>query len=1070
MTQTNPTLDLLADPALDAPFRVPPRLDVDSAWYGHVPFAQWLVGAIAPGLIVELGTHAGVSYAAMCDSVLRAGLPTKCIAVDTWKGDKHAGFYPEAIHDDLRAFHDARYGDFSTMMRCRFDEALPYIADGSIDLLHVDGRHHYEDVREDYTSWIPKLSPRAVVLFHDTQVRERDFGVWRFWGELSQTRPSFEFLHAHGLGVFAHGAEIPGPVARLCAADAHRTATLRARFARLGERWVAGETLRHTQALLHHEQQVRAQTEARARALDVALAGAQSAAGLAEQALREHQASHQQQQHQWHDRLRGAEHASELQLAEARAALARAQHAETRLHEILGDPRATAWGRALVERAELAERHAANLVAALEAARTDRAIILGSTSWRITAPLRALRGGTHITPIPVLDTPVAPIEPPSAPVAPPEPIATPGVEAVPAPRPAPTRILFVSGEAHTPGHTYRCIRLAEATRRLGLPAHFVSIEGVTPADLDSCRLVILWRVQRSEHVENLCRLAREQGASIAFDIDDLMVVPDFATPELIDGIRTTNSITSQVRDLFVRIRQSVDLADFCLCTTEELAYWLRGEGQDTYVVPNTFDDATFFAARRAAASRPDDGLLRIGYAGGTRTHQKDFARAAPALARFLGGRDDARLVAFRDPASGEGLLLADEFADLPADRIEWRDMVPLAELPAEMARFDINIVPLETGNVFAEAKSELKYFEAALAGVPTIASPTGPFARAIRPGITGLLAGDDAAWLDHLTLLADDAGLRARIGHAAALDALSAWGPNRAASALRDMLASRASPADAARTFQLTLLRRALPKAPLPTLPEFDTLFRHDRIAEADAQVTIIIPLHNYEAHILDALESARHQTLAALDLIVIDDASTDGSAALAETWLAAHHARFRRAILLRNRANAHLGPTRNLGFDQAETPYVLPLDADNRLRPAACERLLAAIAPTDAAFVHPLIQTFGERSEVLGRHPYTPNRLVGANTIDAMALIARAAWAEAGGYDDVQYGWEDYDLWCRFAERGLAGLHLADILADYRTHPNSMIHADTEQPDQRRALIADMESRHPWLRLTGRR
>ena len=95
-------------------------------------------------------------------------------------------------------------------------------------------------------------------------------------------------------------------------------------------------------------------------------------------------------------------------------------------------------------------------------------------------------------------------------------------------------------------------------------------------------------------------------------------------------------------------------------------------------------------------------------------------------------------------------------------------------------------------------------------------------------------------------------------------------------------------------------------------------------------------------------------------------------------------------------------------------------------------------------------------------------------STLDRFAqfatVAARAAWAEAGGYDDVQYGWEDYDLWCRFAERGLAGLHLADILADYRTHPNSMIHADTEQPDQRRALIADMESRHPWLRLTGRR
>ena len=61
-------------------------------------------------------------------------------------------------------------------------------------------------------------------------------------------------------------------------------------------------------------------------------------------------------------------------------------------------------------------------------------------------------------------------------------------------------------------------------------------------------------------------------------------------------------------------------------------------------------------------------------------------------------------------------------------------MVPLADLPAEMARFDVSIAPLEVGNVFCEAKSELKYVQAALLDVCTIASPTGPYRRAIRDG------------------------------------------------------------------------------------------------------------------------------------------------------------------------------------------------------------------------------------------------------------------------------------------------------------------------------------------------
>jgi glycosyltransferase involved in cell wall biosynthesis len=72
-------------------------------------------------------------------------------------------------------------------------------------------------------------------------------------------------------------------------------------------------------------------------------------------------------------------------------------------------------------------------------------------------------------------------------------------------------------------------------------------------------------------------------------------------------------------------------------------------------------------------------------------------------------------------------------------QIEWREFVPLDQLPNEIAQFDVNLAPLEVGNPFCEAKSELKYFEAALAGVPTIASPTGPYRRAIRHGETGFL-------------------------------------------------------------------------------------------------------------------------------------------------------------------------------------------------------------------------------------------------------------------------------------------------------------------------------------------
>lgn len=178
------------------------------AWLEHGPFAMWLVKALKPRRIVELGTHWGYSYFAMCEAVHQAALPTQCIAVDTWVGDVHAGQYSEEVFQAVRD-ENKKYSSFSTLLRKTFDAAREDIEDGSIDLLHVDGRHFYDDVKEDYEGWIPKLSDRAVVIFHDTMVFDRDFGVHQYWLEVSAAHPSFNFTHGHGLGVLFPGKVIP---------------------------------------------------------------------------------------------------------------------------------------------------------------------------------------------------------------------------------------------------------------------------------------------------------------------------------------------------------------------------------------------------------------------------------------------------------------------------------------------------------------------------------------------------------------------------------------------------------------------------------------------------------------------------------------------------------------------------------------------------------------------------------------------------------------------------------------------------------------------------------------------
>jgi hypothetical protein len=182
--------------------RFEPKRMVFSTWVDHLPFAYDLVEAIRPKLIVELGAYNGLSFFTFCQSMVENDIDGAAYAIDCWEGDKHTDAYDDSIYNDVMSHARDNYRGFAYLLKMFFNDALQHFDDDSIELLHIDGLHTYDAVKEDFTNWYPKVKPGGIILFHDVMARIMDFGAWKYFQELEgEYGEVFKFNHGFGLGV-----------------------------------------------------------------------------------------------------------------------------------------------------------------------------------------------------------------------------------------------------------------------------------------------------------------------------------------------------------------------------------------------------------------------------------------------------------------------------------------------------------------------------------------------------------------------------------------------------------------------------------------------------------------------------------------------------------------------------------------------------------------------------------------------------------------------------------------------------------------------------------------------------
>lgn len=317
----------------------------------------------------------------------------------------------------------------------------------------------------------------------------------------------------------------------------------------------------------------------------------------------------------------------------------------------------------------------------------------------------------------------------------------------------PKKIVFLS-ECPGAAMRYRCDHVVEQLSEIGVVSSSYEINRV---NFESCimahEVMVLHRVLFTPQRAILIRSAQKKGKVFIFDTDDLVF-----NLEKVDSIKKLPVVQFEfMKGEFERQQKMLMLCDYAIGSTlkmkEELELFLPGR---CFVHENMISDFEFGLATNFSKKKLARKDFVIGYASGTRTHDDDFLVVEDVLLKILKKHPHVK---FRIIGH---LKLSKKFKSVES-QLERKKLVSWKKLPELLSGFDINLAPLEELEL-NEAKSDLKFFEAACVSVPTVATDIGAFSVHIEDGKTGFLVKNEKEWFEKLEQLVLDRDLRQKIG------------------------------------------------------------------------------------------------------------------------------------------------------------------------------------------------------------------------------------------------------------------------------------------------------------------